>query len=127
MLALLISMQRFKSNKFYQNIPKISCFSKKYKFFCAEGSAPRPPCLLRQLGVSPPDLRAFCSSWEFRPQAPKTSPTLRISGYVTGVIIAVLFFFCKVILRLAGAYGFPQAALSLNKFAHPWTKSYFCK
>ena len=27
---------------------------------------------------------------------------------------------CKLILRLAGVYGFPQAALSLNNFAHPW-------
>ena len=29
---------------------------------------------------------------------------------------------CKLILRLAGVYGFPQAALSLNKFAHPCSR-----
>ena len=29
---------------------------------------------------------------------------------------------CKPILRLAGVHGFPQAALSLNKFAHPCTR-----
>ena len=70
MFAIPISMQRFKSIIFYQNIPKLSYFcKKKSKVFCvlrapppnpvppaAGGFAPRPPSF---------------GSWGLRPQAPK--------------------------------------------------------
>ena len=70
-------------------------------------------------GLRPQTSLPFAAAGGFALQAPKTPPTLRISGCVTGVIIAVMFFLCKLILRLAGVGGFLQAALSLNKFAHP--------
>ena len=56
MFALLTLKPRFKSFNFYQNIPKIKLLlQKNAKFFCAGGSAPRPPCLQRRLGVLPQD------------------------------------------------------------------------
>ena len=52
-------MPRFKSINFYQNIPKIKLFLQKMQnFLCAEGSAPRPPCLQR-LAALPPDFGGF--------------------------------------------------------------------
>ena len=64
-------------------------------FFAAGGSAPRPP---KHFPIANFWLRAWCF----------------YCCYVT---------LCKPILRLAGVYGFPQAALSLNKFAHPRSKA----
>ena len=108
MFALSIFMPRFKSINFYQSIPKIKLFlQKNAKFFCAGGSGPRSPSLQRRLGV--------------RPQTLKTSPhceflATRLVFYCCYVV------WCKPILRLAGVHGFPKAALSLNKFAHPWLR-----
>ena len=72
MFAQPIFMPRFKSINFHQNIPKFKLIlQKNAKFFCAGGSASRPPCLQRRLGVLPP---------------------MRISGYVPGAFIAVMLF-----------------------------------
>ena len=61
-------------------------------FVCAGGFAPRPP-------QYPPIANFWLRSWCF---------------YFYSVIL------CKLILRLAAVHDFPQAALSLNKFAQPW-------
>ena len=47
--------------------------------------------------------------------APNANFWLRAGSFHCSYVIL-----CKPILRLAGVYGFPQAALSLSKFAHPW-------
>ena len=92
MFALPIFMPRFKSINFYQSIPKTKLFlQKNEEFFCTEGSTPRPP---KHFPIANFWLRAWCF-------------------YCCYVIL------CKPIMRLAGVYGFPQAAFSLNKFAHP--------
>ena len=55
MLALPISMPRFKSNSFCQNSLKIKLFLQtNAKFSSVGGSAPRPPSL-RRLEALPPD------------------------------------------------------------------------
>ena len=77
--ALPISMPRFKGINLYQNMPKIKLFLQKMQ----------NPFVL---GARPPDPRASSGGWKFRPQVPKTSPSLRISGYAPGVFIAVLLF-----------------------------------
>ena len=72
MFAPPIFIPRFKSINFHQNIPKFKLIlQKNAKFFCAEGSASRPPCLQLRLGVLPPT---------------------RISGHVPEAFIAVMLF-----------------------------------
>ena len=72
------------------------------------------------LGIPPPDPRAS-SGWGLCPKPPYTSP-------ITNFWLRARFFncyyviLCKLILRLAVVYGFLQAALFLNKFAHHWFK-----
>ena len=101
MSALPMFMPRFKSINCYQNIPKIKLLlQKNAKFFsglclrpqlpAAEGFAPRPP---QHPSITNFGLRA----WYFN------------CCYV---------ILCQLILLRADVYGFPQAALSLNKFAH---------
>ena len=65
---------------------------KNAKFSSAGGSAPRPPCL-RRLGALPPNPQPPAAGgfaprpplasggWGLRPQTPRTTPPLRISGY----------------------------------------------
>ena len=97
MFALPISMPCFKNINFLSKIPKIKLFlQKNANFFVC---------------------------WVLRPQTlvpPAAGPRPSASGGWG------LSFFCcsyvilhKLILRLAGNYGFPQAALSLSKFVHP--------
>ena len=84
MFALPIFMPHFKSIYSYQNIPKIMLFLfKNANIFCAGGSSspPRHPALRRLLwglGVLPP--------------GPQNILPLRISGYLPGVLIAVILF-----------------------------------
>ena len=111
MFAIPISMQRFKSINFYQNIPKLSYFcEKKSKIFCVlRGPPPNPRAssgwglcpqtpILRQLGASPPGSQ-------------KGRSPLRNSGFGPGVFIAAILLVCALILRFAGVYVFSQAAL----------------
>ena len=109
MFALLISMPRFESINFYQNIPKIKLFLQKNEnFLVCWGLRSQTPCL-QELGASPPD--------------PQNIPPLRISDYAPDVFVCCFYvILCKLILRLAGVYGFPRAAPSLNKFAHPCSR-----
>ena len=103
MFALPISMSRFKSINFYQNIPKIKlknaivlvCWGLLLHFPvppAAGGLAPRPP-------KQPP----IANFW------------LRTRCFYCCYVI-----WCKLILLLASVSGFAQVALALNKFAHPW-------
>ena len=95
MFAQPISMPRFKSINFYLKTPKIKLqyFCKKMQnCLCAGGSFPRLPCL-GKLGA-----------------LPSKHPLLYNFGYAPGVFIAVMLFLCKLILRLADVYGFPQTA-----------------
>ena len=78
MFALPVSMPCFKSINFYRN-PRIKLFLQKNANFFV-------------LGVPPPDPRASSGGWGFRPQAPKTSTPLRVSGYAPGGFIAVILF-----------------------------------
>ena len=104
-------MPRFKSIIFYQNSSKIKfILQKNAKFLSAGSSAPILPCL-RRLGSSPPGpLNSSLPIANFR---------LRAWCFYRCFVIL-----CKLILRLADAYGLPQVALSLNKFAHPCSKVY---
>ena len=80
MFALPISMPRFKSINFYQNIPKIKLFLQKNAqvFVC---------WMLRSQTPVPP------AAGGFSPKPPKQPPPpLRISGYAPGVFIAVMLF-----------------------------------
>ena len=76
------------------------------------------------LVAPPPNLLASSSGWGFVPRPSKHHPIanfwLRAWCFHCSCIIL-----SKTILRLAGVYGFPQSALSLNKFAHPWSTSRF--
>ena len=121
MFALPIFMLRFESINFYQNIPKIKLFLQKKM----QLNAKKCKCKKKE----PPDPRAS-SDWGLCPQTPslrrlETSPSglqsipptyffLRAWCFYCGYVIL-----CKLILRLAGVYSFPQAALSLDKFAYP--------
>ena len=76
MLALLISMPRFESIDFYQNIPKIKLLlQKNANFFVCWGLCPQIPV--------PP------AAWGFAPD-PQNIPPLRISGYAPGVFVVVV-------------------------------------
>ena len=105
MFALPISMPRFKSINFYQNIPKIKLFLQKIaKFFMCWRLRPRP-LFLQRLGAllpGPQNIPAIANFW------------LRVWCFHCCYVIL-----CKLILWLAGVYGFPQVAIFLNKFAHP--------
>ena len=92
MFALPISMPRFKSINFYHNIPKTKLFFAK--FVCVLGAGLRLQASKTPTPIANFWLRAWCFD----------------CCYVV---------LCKLILQLAGVYGFPEAALSLNKFAHP--------
>ena len=112
-------MPRIKSIKFQQNIPKIKLFLQTMQnLLCAEGSAPKPPCLQRLGALLPDPQLSAAGGFDLRP--PNTAP-------LANFWLRVWCFYCcyiilwKLILRLAGVCGFPQAALSLTKFAHPWT------
>ena len=97
---------------------KLRYFCKKMQIFlCTGGSAPRPPCLQR-LGASPLDPQLPVDEG-FAPR-PKKHPPITNFGLRAWYFYCCYVILCKLILQLAGVYGFPQAALSLNKFAHPW-------
>ena len=100
MFALPNFMPRCKSINLFQNILKISCFCKKIQHFFV-------------LGAPPPDRRASCI------------PRIANFWLHAGCFYCWYVILCKLILRLDGVYGFPQAALSWNKFAHPWTISMY--
>ena len=70
-------------------------------FLCVGGSAPVPP-----------------AAEGFAPN-PQTHPPIANFWLRARCLNRCYVILCKLILRLAGVYGFPQAAFSLNKFAHP--------
>ena len=76
-------------------------------FLYAGDSAPRPPCLQR-LGALP--------------QTPNTHSHITNFWLRARCFYCCYVILCKLILRLAGVYGFPQGGVSLNKFAHPLFK-----
>ena len=91
MFALPIFMPRYENINFYQYIPKIKLFlQKNAKCFVCWGLFPQAPvplaagCFARR----PP----APGGWRLRPQAPKTSSPLRISGYALDVFIAAMLF-----------------------------------
>ena len=69
------------------------------------------------LGTSPQIPVPPAAAGGFVPRPPKHHPIayfwLRAWSFYCCCVIL-----CELILRLAGVYGFPQAAVSLNKFAH---------
>ena len=68
-------------------------------------------------GFPPPDI-LVSSGWELCHRLPKQSPHCKLLA-TRLVFFCLYFILCKLILRLAGIYGFPKAALSLNNFSHP--------
>ena len=91
-------------------------------FLCAGDSAPRPPGLKR-LGVLPPDSQPL-KAGDFYPRPPKQPHHCEFLATRPVFLLLLRYaILCKLILRLAGVYGFPQAALSLNKFAHLWDRA----
>ena len=107
---------------------KLSCFCKKMQnLLCAGGSAPRPPCLRRLRALLPdhqPSAAGNFVLWRLGVclQAPKTAS--RANFYLRAWCFCCCYvILCKLILRLASVCGFPQTALSLNKFAHLWASA----
>ena len=115
--SLQISMPRLKCINFYQNSLKLGYFCQKMQnLLCFGGSAARPR--------SSRGWR-FCSQTpafggrEFLSQAPKKPPIANF-WLRTWCFYFCYVILCKLILNIAGVFGFPQAALSLKNFAHPW-------
>ena len=123
MFALPIFTLRFKSINVIKISLKLSHFCTKTPNFLVLGALPPNPSAFSAWGLYPltPSQRRLRVS---RPP-PKTSPIanfwLRTWSFNCCYVIL-----SELILRLAGVYRFPQAALSLNKFAHPWFRPY-CK
>ena len=107
----------FWSIYFYQNIPKINSFLQKNAKFCvcwelrpqtlvppaAEGFFPRPPA------------SGGCG---LCPQASQNGSPIVHFWLRAKCFYCCHVILCKLILRLADVYGFPQAVFCLNKFAH---------
>ena len=96
MFALPISMPRFKSVTFYQNIPKV-IFAKKSKFFCVPGAPPPDPRASAAGGFAPRPPAS--GSWRLGSQAPIASPYCEFLTTRRGGCVDVIL--CKLILRLA--------------------------
>ena len=84
---------------------KLSYFSKKMQSFLYLGLRPQTP-------VPPAAGGSF---------APRPLKYLSIANFWQRArsLYCCYVMLCKPILRLAGVYGFPPAALSLHKFDHP--------
>ena len=117
MFALLISKPRFKSINFYQNIPKIMLFlEKNAKYLVCWGLSPQTLCLQQLVALLPHPQPPAAEG--FAPRPPKHPPIANLC-LRTWWFYCCYVILCKLILQLAGVYGFPQAFFPWNKFAHP--------
>ena len=87
----------------------------KLRYFCKRNANPRASCGCR-LYPQPPVAGGFA------PRLLKHPLSIANFWLCAWCFYCCFVILCRLILRLAGAYGFPQAAISLHKFAHRCTR-----
>ena len=110
MFALPISKPLLKALIFIKISLKLCYFcNKTHNFVCARA----------------PPLNPKISALRALPPSPRNGPFPIANFWLRACCFYCCYvLLCKLFLQLAGVYGFPQTALSLNNFAHPCSSAF---